>query len=122
MGGALGININHDLIIERCIFENNKAGNKGGAIYVWGRIVKPSDNSNAPEFSGSLLMNLISITESEFIGNEGGEGASIYIEEENIVNTKLHISGCNFTNNGEEVMEVEFCLEKIQIRKNMILQ
>lgn len=101
MGGALGININRNLVITGCVFEGNQASTKGGGIYIWGKIVKPDDNPNAPVFSGTLQMEKVTISNCQFISNKGQYGAAIFVEQENIANVKLEITGCTFTNNGE---------------------
>ena len=102
MGGAISMNINRNLIIRGCIFEDNEANDKGGAIYIWGKIVQPpiSENAGAPAFSGILEMDTIKISECEFIGNKCENGHCIYIEEENIENVSVEISSSTFVNNG----------------------
>ena len=97
-GGALGINIKGNLYINGCLFENNQASNKGGAIYIWCKVVDP----NTPEVDEPILMESITITNCQFINNKGSDGQAIYIEEENIGDAKLEISNCTFNNNGED--------------------
>lgn len=122
MGGALGININRDLIITGCIFEDNQASTKGGAIYIWSKIVKPEDPPGAPEFT-DFQMERINISNCQFIGNKGTSGPAIYIEEEeNIGDVKLDISGCTFTNNGEDKSKymIVSCCQEVSFENNKV--
>lgn len=78
-GGAIAFNIDRDLTISNCVFENNEASGSGGAIYFWSKIEKPSDNSQAPDFDGKMKIGKISITDCQFSGNKGYDGNAIYI-------------------------------------------
>lgn len=101
-GGALSFSINYNLAIKNCVFEDNVANN-GGAIHFWSEIKKPSDNSEAPEFSGPIKIDTISITNCRFIGNKGGSyGEVIYVQEDySLFNAKIEILDCNFKDNGQ---------------------
>lgn len=99
-GGALAINTNRDLTI-RCLFENNEALNKGGALYVWRYFVKPANKKQAPNFDGNIFMNSITISNCTFVGKEAVQGHAIYIESANTNDVKFDIFSCNFTSNGQ---------------------
>lgn len=103
MGGAVSFSIDHDLKIDHCVFENNNAGSQGGAIYFWSKIEKPSNNPNAPNFDGTIKIKAISITNCEFTGNKASNGHAIYIQEHfSLLNAKLNVQSCQFTNNGDD--------------------
>lgn len=110
-GGALAISINYDLYISDCIFENNSAGQEGGAIYIYEKIVDPKTDKQIGE---ALRMESITITNCQFKLNKGKEGNAVYIEEENIDKVKLDITKCTFSDNGNSLstaMIVSFCGE-----------
>jgi predicted outer membrane repeat protein len=64
-----------DLSISNCIFENNYATSKGGAIYSTGGNLTISDskfkNNSAASYSGAIYATstLFNISDSSFIGN-----------------------------------------------------
>lgn len=122
-GGAVAFSIDQDLTISDCIFEDNSAGKYAGAIYFFGNIVKPSDNSDAPEFSGTFKLDSISITNCQFSGNNAGSGKAIYIfelEDFPLFNVKLIISGCTFTDNSQYNFLIYANIGKIEIDGNHI--
>lgn len=61
-GGALGININHDLTISDCIFKDHKVGYFGGCIYIWGKIVESgTEIERSSEMESIVIQNLLII-------------------------------------------------------------
>lgn len=111
-GGAIACSINHDLYISDCIFENNNAL-KGGAIYIWGKIIDPTSDQ---QVSDPLQMQSITITNCQFRSNKGTNGHAIFIEQDNIEKVKLDINKCTFSDNGDKLdssMIVSYCGEVI---------
>jgi predicted outer membrane repeat protein len=84
--------------IDKCIFENNYAGNYGGAIVSWGdtEITDSTFTGNSSNNTGAVYArgSYAKITNSTFDGNssEAGNGAVLITE-------KAEIVGCTFTNN-----------------------
>ena len=110
-GGALAFNINHDIYISKCLFEDNQASGEGGAIYIW---CTTADMNNNPDVKIGSNMGTATITECQFIGNKGSEGQFLYTAEENIGDAQLEIIGCTFRNNGQsnnKYMLISFCKE-----------
>ncbi|KAK8897816.1 hypothetical protein M9Y10_000044 [Tritrichomonas musculus] len=97
-GGALAISINQKLNISNCIFEGNTA-TQGGAIYIYGKVIQGTSSSNVD----TSPMDLISISNCQFILNKATSGApGILIEEDNIKIKTLNISLCQFTDNNQD--------------------
>ena len=82
-GGAIYINIKHDITITKCTFIGNNAA-KGGSIYI------------QPDFNGFSEQSNINILECTFQTNGAADLTSIYIAEGS---TKtLNVDSCTFTN------------------------
>lgn len=87
-GGAISISSFQNITITECIFKDNKSYQSGGAIFI---------NSNQTN-----QFNMVSIIQCEFNGNEGEEGASIYLKEDkNDKNLCVEIQKNIFSNNGK---------------------
>lgn len=101
-GGAVTFNIEHDLTITNCVFEDNHADEYSGAIYFWSRIVKPPTNPDAPDYDGNIKIKSISINNCQFKGNTAGDGHLIYINEDSsLLNTKIDIIRNTFTEDAQ---------------------
>ena len=90
-GGAISINISQNVTITDCYFKDNKSYEEGGALYISGDF----------DQLGKAL-----ITNCEFIGNNGIEGAAIYFENTNSV---ACISMNKFIDNGDERTKFMIC-------------
>ena len=116
-GGALSIDIAHGLTLSNCIFEENTASQEGGAVYIWGIIVKPEEQ-NAPNLPSSIQMDSIDIVDCIFNGNKASTGAAIFIEVDNVTIDSINITYSKFTDNAGDNVNNQFLIKSTNKRFN----
>lgn len=89
-GGALSVSIEHELLISKCTFKNNKAKCHGGALVLHN--IKNVEIISCT-FDGNRAND---ISSSDGIKGRGG---AIYISMHNTVSDSIIIESCKFMNN-----------------------
>lgn len=79
-----------DSVIENCTFENNSAGNYGGALSVWNmKVVDSTFNDNSALFGGAIYTVNSTVAGSRFNRNDAIDGQSIFAIDESVIQSEV---------------------------------